>query len=77
MDLSNAFDCLPRGLITAKLYVYGLELPVFKLLFLMCMEEIRALRFQNRNSWAVLTKGVIQGSILGPLFSNIFMNDLL
>ena len=46
MDLSNAFDCLPRGLITAKLYVYGLELPAFKLLFLMCMEENSALKFQ-------------------------------
>ena len=46
MDLSKAFDCLPYGLITAKLYVYCLELPTFKLIFLICMEGNSVLRFQ-------------------------------
>ena len=28
------------------------------------------------NKWQKILKGVIQGSSLGPLFLNIFMNDL-
>ena len=46
MDLSKAFDCLQHGLIIAKLHAYGLELPVYNLLILICMEENSVLRFQ-------------------------------
>ena len=77
MDLSKAFDCLPHGLIIAKLHAYGLELSACKLLFsYLCGRKQRVKISTSRSSWAVLTKGVTQCSILGPLLFNILMNDL-
>ena len=73
MDLSKAFDCLPHGLIIAKLHAYGLELPACKLLFSYLHGRKQRVKISNRISlWAVLTKGMPQGSILWPLFSLTF-----
>lgn len=71
MDLSKAFDCLPRGLLLAKLHAYGLTASACDMFYDYLSDRKQRVKISNtRSSWALLSKGVPQGSILGPLFIN-------
>ena len=76
MDLSKAFDCLPHDLLIAKLAAYGLGYNALKLLLdYLSDRKMRVSIGSQVSEWLNLLLGVPQGSNLGPLFFNLFIND--
>ena len=77
MDLSKAFDCLPHQLIIAELKAYGMKDEGGALIWSYLSKRRQRVKLSGCVSeWLEMLKGVPQGSILGPIFFNIFMNDI-
>ena len=78
MDLSKAFDCLPHELLIAKLAAYGFERNSLKLLYSYLKNRKQAVKIKGKlSTFLEILAGVPQGSILGPILFNIFMNDIV
>ena len=77
MDLSKSFDCLLQDMLLDKLSAYDMSTDSVSLLESYLSNRKQQIKINSiLSSWSDNQKGVHQGSILGRLLFNVFINDI-